>query len=473
MTRKTPQVPAAAAATRTSETMLTRTSRRTIEGVAAGHLVDARQHPADRALRAGTVLQQHRAERRRERERVDRRDQHGGGDGDGELAEQLARDAGQEGDRHKDRKQHHGDGEDRPGDLGHRLARRLLHRKVRLLLHHPLDVLDHDDRIVDDDADREDEREQRHGVGAVADHQQHREGSDDRHRHGDHRDDRRPELSEEDEDDEGDEREGLDKRVHHRLDRGLHEQRGVVDDQGFEIVGISLGELLHAGGDRLRDVDRVGARSLVDGDRCAGVAVVPAEAVRCLGAELDPRHVPHAHRRAVGIGADDDPLELLGGRQPALRADRELELLVGVQRRGADPAHRGLHVLVLDGAGHLGRAQPEVGECVGIEPDTHRVLERAEQRRVAHAWHALERVDDVDRRVVAQIERVERLVWRIELDDLQQAGGFLLHGEPLPGHFFRQQRFGQRDTVLHVDGVDVGIGAEFEGHRQRVAAVGR
>ena len=82
-------------------------------GIAAGHLVDAGQHPADRAPRPGTVLQQHRAERRRERERVDRRDQHGGGDGDGELAEQLARDAGQEGDRHEDRKQHHGDGEDR------------------------------------------------------------------------------------------------------------------------------------------------------------------------------------------------------------------------------------------------------------------------------------------------------------------------------------------------------------------------
>jgi hypothetical protein len=344
---------------------------------------------------------------------------------------------------------------------------------VRLLLHHPLDVLDHDDRVVDDDADREDEREERDGVGAVANEQQHREGSDDRHRHGDHRDDRRPELAEEDEDDEGDEREGFDERVRHRLDRGLHENRGVVDDQVFEIVGKALGELLHAGGDRLRDIDRVGARSLVDGDRCGGVAVEPAEAVRRPGAELDPRHVPHAHRRAVGIGADDDLLEFVGAGQPALRADRELELLVGVQRRGADPAHRGLHVLVLDGAGHLRRAQPEDGERVRVEPDPHRVLERAQQRGVAHARHALERVDDVDRRVVAKIERVERFVRRIELDDLQQAGGFLLHGEPLPGHFFRQQRLGQRDTVLHVDGVDVGIGAEGEGHRQRVAAVGR
>ena len=36
----------------------------------------------------------------------------------------------------------------------------------RLLLHHALDVLDHDDRVVDDDADRQHQRQQRDGVGA-------------------------------------------------------------------------------------------------------------------------------------------------------------------------------------------------------------------------------------------------------------------------------------------------------------------
>src|SRR3546814_8363818 len=53
---------------------------------------------------------------------------------------------------------------------------RLLHRQTRLLLHHPLDVLDHDDGVVDDDADREHEGEKRDRVRAVADDQQHEIG---------------------------------------------------------------------------------------------------------------------------------------------------------------------------------------------------------------------------------------------------------------------------------------------------------
>ena len=55
------------------------------------------------------------------------------------------------------------------GDLGHRLLGRLGDRKVRLLLDHALDVLDDDDGVVDDDADRQHQRQQRHRVGRIAD----------------------------------------------------------------------------------------------------------------------------------------------------------------------------------------------------------------------------------------------------------------------------------------------------------------
>ena len=69
----------------------------------------------------------------------------------------------------------------------HRLLGRGGNRQVRLLLDHALDVLDHDDGIVDDDADGEHQREQRDGVGRIADQQHDREGADDRYRHGDQR----------------------------------------------------------------------------------------------------------------------------------------------------------------------------------------------------------------------------------------------------------------------------------------------
>ncbi len=41
--------------------------------------------------------------------------------------------------------------------------------QLRMLLHHALDVLDHDDGVVDDDADGQHDGEQRHGVGGIAD----------------------------------------------------------------------------------------------------------------------------------------------------------------------------------------------------------------------------------------------------------------------------------------------------------------
>ena len=38
---------------------------------------------------------------------------------------------------------------------------------LRVLFHHPLDVLDHHDGVVDDDADRQHQRQQRHRIGGI------------------------------------------------------------------------------------------------------------------------------------------------------------------------------------------------------------------------------------------------------------------------------------------------------------------
>ena len=76
-----------------------------------------------------------------------------------------------------------------------------------------LDRLDHDDGVVDHDADRQHQRQQRHGIGREAQRQHHREGADQRHRHGDDRDDRGAQVAQEDEDHDADQDEGLDQRV--------------------------------------------------------------------------------------------------------------------------------------------------------------------------------------------------------------------------------------------------------------------
>ena len=57
---------------------------------------------------------------------------------------------------------HQRDGDDRSGDLGHRLDRRLARRQPAG--DPALDVLQHDDGVVDDDADRQHQAEQRQVV---------------------------------------------------------------------------------------------------------------------------------------------------------------------------------------------------------------------------------------------------------------------------------------------------------------------
>src|SRR3546814_4994389 len=68
--------------------------------------------------------------------------------------------------------------------------------------------------------------------------------------------------------------------------------------------------------------------------------------------------------RAVRICADDGVLELLLARQASLGGDRELELLVRVQRRCADAPDGGLDVLGPDRCGdQIGRASCRESVC--------------------------------------------------------------------------------------------------------------
>jgi len=59
----------------------------------------------------------------------------------------------------------------------------------------PVNVLQHDDGVVDDEADRERQRHEREVVQAVAELVHQREGPDDRDRQRERRDERRREIA--------------------------------------------------------------------------------------------------------------------------------------------------------------------------------------------------------------------------------------------------------------------------------------
>ena len=75
----------------------------------------------------------------------------------------------------------------------------------------PLDVLDHDDRVVDHEPDREHDREQREQVQREAEDLHQEDGADERHRDRDERHEHRAERAEEEEDDDDDDEDRLDR----------------------------------------------------------------------------------------------------------------------------------------------------------------------------------------------------------------------------------------------------------------------
>ena len=203
----------------------------------------------------------------------------------------------------------------------------------------------------------------------------------------------------------------------------------------------------------------------------AGRAVETAVAILRSRAHFDAGDVADADSRTVGIGAQDNGGEFLGPRQAALGLDIDLDLLLARCRRRADTPERRLNVLVLHRQNDVVRRQVELGQPVRIEPDPQRIIERPEQRDLADAVDPRQRVDDVDGRVIAQIDGVVGVLRRVDIDDLKQRRGFLADRQAGMRHLVGELRRGEARAILHIDGVDVRIGAQREGHVQRVAAV--
>ena len=165
--------------------------------------------------------------------------------------------------------------------------------------------------------------------------------------------------------------------------------------------------------DLFRAGDGVAAGRLVDADHGGRGAVLPSDLLRGARAELDPRHVAHAHERTVRQGLEDDALEFLDRREPSLGLDRQLELLIGQRRLSADAADRGLDVLALERIDDVARRQAVIRQALGGDPDAHAVVPRRQQGHVPDARYALQAIDDIDRRIVGKEELIVAAAGRV------------------------------------------------------------
>ena len=220
-------------------------------------------------------------------------------------------------------------------------------------MHHALHVLDDDDGVVDDDADREHETEERDGVEREPEHLHHGERADERDRDRQHRNQGRPEAAEEDEHDRDHENERLDERVVDLVERRLDELRDVVVHVGAHPAWQARLLFFDEPTDVLRDLDRVSLGRLVDDQDHGGPAVASGGEVVVLGADLRARDVAESDD-ATRVVAHDDLIELLGFRETPERGHAELEGRVGRHRLLSETTRRHLDVLGPDGVRHVG-----------------------------------------------------------------------------------------------------------------------
>ena len=162
------------------------------------------------ARRAQEVGRDHRRHETCDQQREHDRDR----DREAELTEILAGDAAHEAHRREDRRDRQRDGDDRKADF----VRRLERGAPRRLAHPHMadDVLDLDNRVIDQDAGHQGDREQAHKIEREADRIHRPEGWNDRERQCDGGDEGRAEIAQENKHDDHGKQRALDQRLHCR-----------------------------------------------------------------------------------------------------------------------------------------------------------------------------------------------------------------------------------------------------------------
>ena len=342
--------------------------------------------------------------------------------------------------------------------------------------HAQLDVmrrtLDHDDGVVDHDADRQHDREQRRQVDGESKCRHRGERADDGDRHRGRRHQHRAPVLQKHQDHDQHQQAGLDQRLVDLGDRSRDEFGGVERRVVFDVLRERAGEFGHLLLDRLLDFQRVCAGRLEHADAGGGPLVEREHLAVGLRAEFDPADVAHPRDVAAVAGLDDDVLELRLVVEPAVDVQRVLERLARRRRRRADLARGDLLALLLDRLDDVLRHQPAHLQLVGVEPHPHRILPGAEHRDVADARQSRQLVADADGGVVGQEQAVIGRLRRRQRHEQQDRGGSLLHGDALVLHRGRQLRQRARHPVLHQHLREVEVGADLEGDRQRIGAVG-
>src|SRR5215216_468307 len=261
---------------------------------------------------------------------------------------------------------------------------------------------DHDDRVIDHDADRQHQTKHRQRVYRETEQREENEGAQERNGNGEQWNDGRPNILQEDKDDDYHQYQRLDKRVQDRLDRGLDCGRCVIDDLVVHVWRKERLGMLHRFIDRFRSLQLISARQEIDRHCTAGFTVEPAERVVILRTELGSSHVLDPDNGSGARLTNDDVFEFFRCDQTAGRAESFSELLILWCRRSANFSRGSLKVLFFDRANNVGRREPQLGEAIRFDPDAHAVVSAAKEIDLRNTRNAKDLIAQIDAGVVDQ-----------------------------------------------------------------------
>ena len=203
--------------------------------------------------------------------------------------------------------------------------------------------------------------------------------------------------------------------MNHLVNRNVDEQCRIIRNIVDNAVREAFGKFFHLGLDKFRRFQRIGTRLQI---YCKGDAVLSVELgsdAVILRAKFNTRHVFQTkHGAAVVVAFKNDIAELLSIDQTALGVDA-----VGIRLIFAHRLLAELGVLFLYGGYYVLRRQIIVSQLVGAEPDAHRIVLRSKQRSIADASDTFDFIQNIQQRIVRDINRIITVGGRTHGNNLQ------------------------------------------------------
>ncbi len=330
-----------------------------------------------------------------EAERDKSGDGHGSGEGDGELAKKDAGGSFLESNRQKDDDKTGGDGEDRPGDFLHGLAAGFQGRHSRLDVAH--DVLEHDDGVVHDDADGQDEGEEGENVDAVTEQIKQGKGPENGDGDGCGGNQGGPEIAKKEKDEKNDQNRGNADGLGHFPDGRLDIQGGIEGEVEADVGGKKGADPVNLLAHLPGHLDGVGIRLFDDAKAHGGFAIEAGDGGLHLRADFHGGHLPEADGRAVDLA--DKKIRILF---------RTVHAAAGDDAEGAafplDPSGGEFDVFPAKKGADIGRGDFAGGHFLGIEPDPHGGSFLSPEVDAADAREHLEAIADLAFGQIGELE---------------------------------------------------------------------